>query len=98
MGVVHHRLRGVHCPASRTPDRTAEGIKIASIFISRSCSSLVSCARSTELRVLASSRDPVAQKFIDDAAGGGNQHHRQPAAPGSEECEDKLRGRGRRII
>ena len=50
-----------------------EGIKIASVFIlSIVVTSLVSrTLRSTELRVLGIEPDPLAEKFIDDAAAAG---------------------------
>jgi hypothetical protein len=78
----------------RRPDH-GEGIKIASIFIlSIIVTSLVSrTLRSTELRVLGIEADPLAQKFIDDAARGGeiNIIANRPGSGDTEEYEDKLR-------
>ena len=72
-----------------------EGIKIASVFIlSIVVMSLVSrTLRSTELRVLGIEPDPLAQKFIDDAARGReiNIIANRPGTGDREEYEDKLR-------
>jgi hypothetical protein len=72
-----------------------EGIKIASVFIlSIVVTSLVSrTMRSTELRVLGIEPDPLAQKFIDDAAQGSeiNIIANRPGPGDRKEYEDKLR-------
>jgi hypothetical protein len=72
-----------------------EGIKIASVFIlSIVVTSLVSrTLRSTELRVLGIEPDPLAQKFIDDAARGReiNIIANRPDTGDVKEYEDKLR-------
>jgi hypothetical protein len=72
-----------------------EGIKIASVFIlSIVITSLVSRAlRSTELRVLGIETDPLAQKFIDDAARGReiNIIANRPGPGDPKEYEEKLR-------
>jgi len=72
-----------------------EGIKIASVFIlSIIVMSLVSrTLRSTELRVLGIEPDPLAQKFIDDAARGReiNIIANRPGSGQPREYTDKLR-------
>jgi hypothetical protein len=72
-----------------------EGIKIASVFIlSIVVTSLVSrTLRSTELRVLGIEPDPLAQKFIEDAARGReiNIIANRPDTGNVKEYEDKLR-------
>jgi len=72
-----------------------EGIKIASIFIlTIVVTSLVSrTLRSTELRVLGVEPDPLAHKFIDDAARGKeiNIIANRPGPGDRKEYEDKLR-------
>jgi len=72
-----------------------EGIKIASIFIlTIVLTSLISrTLRSTELRVLGVVPDPVAEKFIDDAACGReiNIIANRPGAGDRKEYDDKLR-------
>jgi hypothetical protein len=72
-----------------------EGIKIASVFIlSIVVASLISrTLRSTELRVLGIVADPLAQKFIDDAARQGeiNIIANRPGTGDRKEYEDKLR-------
>jgi hypothetical protein len=72
-----------------------EGIKIASVFIlTIVTTSLVSRTwRSTELRVLGIEADALAEKFIDDAAQGGeiNIIANRPGAGDRREYEDKLR-------
>lgn len=72
-----------------------EGIKIASIFIvSIVVVSLVSrTLRSTELRVLGIEPDPLARKFIDEAARGReiNIIANRPGPGDTKEYEDKLR-------
>lgn len=72
-----------------------EGIKIASVFIlSIVVVSLVSrTLRSTELRVLGIEPDPLAHKFIDDAACGReiNIIANRPGPGDTKEYEDKLR-------
>jgi hypothetical protein len=72
-----------------------EGIKIASVFIlTIVVTSLVSrTLRSTELRVLGVEPDPLAHKFIDDAACGReiNIIANRPGPGDRKEYEDKLR-------
>jgi hypothetical protein len=72
-----------------------EGIKIASVFIvSIVVASLVSrTLRSTELRVRGIVPDPLAEKFIDEAASVGeiNIIANRPGAGDLKEYEDKLR-------
>jgi hypothetical protein len=72
-----------------------EGIKIASVFIvTIIVMSLVSrTLRSTELRVLGIEPDPLAHKFIDDAATGReiNIIANRPGLGVPKEYEDKLR-------
>ena len=72
-----------------------EGIKIASVFIlTIVVTSLVSrTLRSTELRVLGVEPDPLAHKFIDDAARGKeiNIIANRPGPGDRKEYEDKLR-------
>src|SRR6185503_13529922 len=72
-----------------------EGIKIASVFIlTIVVTSLVSrTLRSTELRVLGIVPDPLAEKFIDDAARRGeiNIIANRPGPGDRKEYEDKLR-------
>ena len=72
-----------------------EGIKIASVFIlTIVVTSLVSrTLRSTELRVLGVEPDPLAHKFIDDAARGReiNIIANRPGPGDRKEYDDKLR-------
>ena len=72
-----------------------EGIKIASVFIlSIVVVSLVSrTLRSTELRVLGIEPDPLANKFMDDAARGReiNIIANRPGLGDRKEYQDKLR-------
>lgn len=79
-----------------------EGIKIASVFIlSIVVTSLASrTLRSTELRVLGIQPDPLAQKFIDDAARGSeiNIIANRSAREIGKSTRTSCARRGRRII
>jgi hypothetical protein len=70
-----------------------DGVKIASLFIAAiiTTSLLSRAVRATELRVTATDIDPVAQRFIDDAAATGEIHilSNEPDARDETEYREK---------